>query len=74
MLDFNSKLGLQVPKKKLAKEKEMKKITMREVFNQLVKELGYGQGKSMFEWYCQTYGVRIADDCPSTVLYEVFGI
>ena len=54
--------------------KKMKNITMRMVFNQLVKELGYGQGKSMFEWYCQTYGVDIADDCPSTISHEVFGI
>lgn len=52
----------------------MKKITMRMIFNRLVKELGYEQGKSVFERYCQTYGVNIADDCPAAISHEVFGI
>lgn len=48
--------------------------TMRSVFHQLVRELGDDAGREMFEWYCRTYGVTIADDAPATVLYEVFGV
>ena len=46
---------------------------MREVFNALIKELGYDEGKLIFEWYCETYGVTIEDDAPATVIKEVFG-
>ena len=47
---------------------------MRKVFNALVRELGYIEGKSIFEWYCQTYNVTIEDEAPVTVKHEVFGI
>ncbi len=47
---------------------------MREVFNQLVREMGEKEGSSIFEWYCRTYGVDISNDAPATVRYEVFGI
>lgn len=47
---------------------------MRTIFNALVKELGYADGKSIFEWYCQTYNVTISDEAPATVKREVLGI
>lgn len=46
--------------------------TMRDVFKRLLKELGYEEGKYVFEWYCQTYNVTIADKCPPTIEREVF--
>lgn len=46
---------------------------MRRVFNALVKELGYEEGKSTFEWYCQAYKLTITDEAPATILHEVFG-
>ena len=48
------------------------KITMRSVFNSLIKELGYEKGKQMFEWYCKTYNVAIEDEAPSTIIREVY--
>ena len=47
---------------------------MRTVFNALVRELGYEEGTSIFEWYCRTYKVTISDDAPATVKREVFGV
>ena len=53
----------------------MNKITMREVFNQLVRECGEQEGKDIFEWYLQAYNLHsIADEAPATIKYEVFGI
>jgi len=46
---------------------------MRTIFNALVWQLGYEQGKSVFEWYCKTYGVTIEDEAPATVRHEVLG-
>lgn len=46
---------------------------MRTIFNALVKELGYEEGKSIFEWYCNTYNVTITDNAPASVRYEVLG-
>lgn len=46
---------------------------MRAVFNALVRELGPEEGRSIFEWYCATYNVTIADEAPASVLHEVFG-
>lgn len=50
------------------------KLTMRNVFHALVKELGYEKGKGMFEWYCKTYNVSIEDNIPPAILREVFGL
>ncbi len=47
---------------------------MRKVFNVLVRELGQTEGRAIFEWYCQTYNVTIADEAPASVAREVFGI
>ncbi len=47
---------------------------MRTIFNALIRELGFEEGKSVFEWYCQTYNVTIADDAPATVKREVLGL
>ena len=47
---------------------------MRKVFSALCAEMGYNEGKSIFEWYCNAYRVTIADDAPATVVREVFGI
>ena len=46
---------------------------MRTILNALVRELGEKEGRSVFEWYCATYNVTIADDAPATVLREVLG-
>ena len=46
---------------------------MRIIFIALVAENGYKKGKSIFEWYCKTYNVTIADDAPDTVRREVLG-
>lgn len=46
---------------------------MRIIFIALVAENGYKEGKSIFEWYCKTYNVTIADDAPETVRREVLG-
>ena len=46
---------------------------MRRIFNALVRELGYEEGKSTFEWYCRTYHVTIEDDAPDSVRREVLG-
>lgn len=48
--------------------------TMRFALRALVKEMGEEEGKNIFEWYCQTYNVGIADKMPATVKYEIFGI
>lgn len=45
---------------------------MRAVFNALVNELGYEEGRGLFEWYCDVYGVTIEDDAPASVTREVF--
>ena len=47
---------------------------MRIIFNALVKELGFAEGSSIFEWYCQTYNVTIADEAPASVAREVLGL
>lgn len=47
---------------------------MRTIFNALVRELGETEGRDVFEWYCKTYNVTIADDAPATVKREVLGI
>ena len=46
---------------------------MRTIYNALIKELGYGEGKDIFEWYCKTYGVTIEDESPASVRREVLG-
>lgn len=46
---------------------------MRTVFSALCKELGPTEGAQVFEWYCKTYNVTIADEAPATVKYEVLG-
>lgn len=46
---------------------------MRTIFNALVKEMGYNEGKSIFEWYCRTYNVTIVDAAPATIRREVLG-
>jgi len=50
-----------------------RRISMRSVFNALVREMGQKEGSSIFEWYCQTYHVDITNDAPATVAWEVFG-
>lgn len=52
----------------------MKSISMRIIFSALVNELGSTEGRSVFEWYCQTYNVTITDEAPSRVAFEVLGI
>lgn len=49
-------------------------ITMRHILASLTKELGKKEGKEIFEWYCKTYNVNIADYAPSTIVREVFGL
>lgn len=46
---------------------------MKTIFIALVAELGYKEGKSIFEWYCKTYNVTINDEAPATVRREVLG-
>ena len=43
------------------------------IFNALVHELGYEEGKSVFEWYCTTYELTITDDAPEWIIREVLG-
>jgi hypothetical protein len=47
---------------------------MRTIFNALLKELGYAEGKDVFEWYCKTYHLTIADEAPEWMRHEVLGI
>lgn len=47
---------------------------MRTIFNALCKELGEAEGRRIFEWYCATYKVTIADAAPASVKREVLGI
>lgn len=51
-----------------------KVISMRSIFNALVDELGYNEGSSIFEWYCNVYEVDIEDNAPATIAHEVLGI
>lgn len=52
----------------------MRTISMRTIFSALVNECGPNEGASIFEWYCKTYGVTIADSAPATVIREVLGL
>ena len=47
---------------------------MRKIFNVLVKQLGYDEGKSIFEWYCKNYNLDIKDEAPASIKREVLGI
>ena len=47
---------------------------MRSILNSLVRELGETKGKDIFEWYCSTYNVDVADIAPATIKREVLGI
>ena len=47
---------------------------MRTIFAALVNELGYNEGKDIFEWYCRSYGVTIADNAPERIAAEVLGL
>ena len=49
-------------------------FTMRAIFHALIKEAGEAEGKRLFEWYCSTYRVTIADVAPDTIVYEVLGL
>ena len=57
-------------------DKTMKKrYTMREVFAALHKEFyNEADARNIFEWYCRTYKVTIADAAPASVAHEVFGV
>lgn len=46
---------------------------MRTIFNALVRELGFEEGTSVFEWYCATYGLDITDEAPDSIKHEVLG-
>lgn len=46
---------------------------MRTIFNALVRELGFEEGKSVFEWYCSTYKLDITDEAPEWIRHEVLG-
>lgn len=46
--------------------------TMRNVLNDLVKELGEREGRDIFEWYCKTYNVAVEDKIPESVYREVY--
>lgn len=51
-----------------------KRYTMREVFAALHKEFyNEADARNIFEWYCRTYNVTIADAAPASVAHEVFG-
>lgn len=52
----------------------MKKVSMRTIFAALVRECGFEEGKSIFEWYCQTYRVNAGDIAPAMIAHEVLGI
>lgn len=47
---------------------------MRDIFPALTKELGEAKGGDVLAWYMNTYGVRIEDEAPASVVYEVFGL
>lgn len=49
-------------------------ITMRNILNSLVRELGTTEGRNIFEWYCSTYNVAVEDIAPVVVKREVLGI
>ena len=49
-------------------------ITMRHILKALTREMGETEGKDIFEWYCRTYDVTVADAAPATVRWEVLGI
>lgn len=51
-----------------------REISMRSVFAQLIRELGESEGRDVFEWYCRSYHVTIADEAPATIKREVFGL
>ena len=46
---------------------------MRAIYNALVRECGYEEGKSIFEWYCATYHLAITDEAPDWIRHEVLG-
>lgn len=52
----------------------MEKITMRQIFNALCRELGRFEGCEVFAWYCKAYGVTIADNAPASIVREVLGL
>lgn len=49
-------------------------ITMRHILKALTREMGETEGKDIFEWYCRSYNVSVADAAPATVRWEVLGI
>ncbi len=49
-------------------------ITMRDIYNALVKELGFNDGYETFNWYCYVYKVTIDNKAPNDIIWEVFGI
>lgn len=49
-------------------------VSMRFVLNFLVRELGESEGRSVFEWYCSTYNLSIADYANTTIKREVLGL
>ena len=51
-----------------------REISMRSVFAQLIRELGESEGRDVFEWYCRSYHVTIADEAPDAIKREVFGL
>ena len=51
-----------------------KNITMRHILAALVTEMGEIEGKDIFEWYCSTYNVDIADLAPAAIKREVLGL
>lgn len=56
------------------KQARCSKISMRAIFHALTAENGEQRGREIFEWYCATYHVGIADEAPASVSYEVLGI
>ena len=57
----------------MAAQVTTEQTTMRVIFNALIRECGYNDGKDIFEWYCKTYNVDITDTAPSSVRREVLG-
>lgn len=49
-------------------------VSMRFVLNFLTRELGESDGKAVFEWYCSTYSLSIADNANATIKREVLGL
>lgn len=49
-------------------------VSMRFVLNILVRELGESEGRNVFEWYCSTYNLSIADYANATIKREVLGL